>query len=69
MAKAVGFQLDFSAFETALGSAFSSVSIDGEKISGRADTDSPRPFTVLIRHASNTDRFLVDGDEGGRGME
>ena len=25
---------------------------------------SLRPFTVLIGHASNTDGFLVDGDEG-----
>ena len=45
------------------------VFIGGEKIGGRADTDSLRLSTILIGHAGNTDRFLVDGDEGGRGME
>ena len=46
-----------------------SVFIGGKKIDGWADRDSPRPFTILIGHASNTDRLLVNGDEGGCGVE
>ena len=45
------------------------VFIGGEKIGGRADTDSPRSSTVLIGHASDTDRSLVDRDDGGHGTE
>ena len=45
------------------------VFIGSEKIGGRADTGGPRPSTVLIGHAGDTNRFLVDGDEGGRGTE